>query len=210
MIESPMKAWETFYVIVGSSAGALTGLQFVVLTLVADLEIEESSQDTVSAFGTPTVVHFCSALLLSAILSAPWPSPTGAGYTVALLGLAGVIYTFMTLMRARRQLRYQPVLEDWIWHTILPGISYATLLPASDWLRSNPETALFPIGGAALLLVLIGIHNAYDSVIYITLVLRRSQRQATNSAPPPQDAAPPPGAAPPAAPEPTSTAPPRT
>jgi hypothetical protein len=33
--------WENFYVIVGSSAGALIGLQFVVMTLVADRPIAE-------------------------------------------------------------------------------------------------------------------------------------------------------------------------
>ena len=30
-----LDGWENFYVIVGSSAGALIGLQFVVLTLIA-------------------------------------------------------------------------------------------------------------------------------------------------------------------------------
>jgi hypothetical protein len=30
-----MSGWENFYVIVGSSAGALIGLQFVVMTLIA-------------------------------------------------------------------------------------------------------------------------------------------------------------------------------
>src|SRR5207247_3359319 len=34
-VASPLQAWESFYVIVGSSAGALTGLQFVVMTLIA-------------------------------------------------------------------------------------------------------------------------------------------------------------------------------
>ena len=33
--------WENFYVIVGSSAGALIGLQFVVITLIADMPIAE-------------------------------------------------------------------------------------------------------------------------------------------------------------------------
>jgi len=33
---SAFSEWESFYVIVGSSAGALIGLQFVVLTLLAD------------------------------------------------------------------------------------------------------------------------------------------------------------------------------
>ena len=30
-----LSGWENFYVIVGSSAGALIGLQFVVMTLIA-------------------------------------------------------------------------------------------------------------------------------------------------------------------------------
>jgi len=36
---STLAHWANFYVIVGSSAGALTGLQFVVMTLVAQLTI---------------------------------------------------------------------------------------------------------------------------------------------------------------------------
>jgi len=31
-----LDGWENFYVIVGSSAGALIGLQFVVITLIAN------------------------------------------------------------------------------------------------------------------------------------------------------------------------------
>ncbi len=31
-----LSPWESFYVIVGSSGGALIGLQFVVVTLIAD------------------------------------------------------------------------------------------------------------------------------------------------------------------------------
>ena len=181
---------------------------------VTDRGFGQVSEETVSAFGTPTVIHFCSALLISAILSAPWTSMVPLGFMLAAVGLAGVIYTLIVLLRARRQETYAPVLEDWIWHTILPGLAYATLLPASPWLRSSPA-ALFPIGGAALLLVFVGIHNAYDSVIYITLVLRRGPRGrrgaesgagsgAATAAPAPE----PVRATPPAAPGPTSTSPP--
>src|SRR5690349_9031512 len=68
---SLLTRWENFYVIVGSSAGALTGLQFVVIALIAEAETSSSMLE-VRAFGTPTVVHFCASLLISAILSAPW------------------------------------------------------------------------------------------------------------------------------------------
>ena len=66
------QAWESFYVIVGSSAGALTGLQFVVLTLITEAGMIRGTGETLAAFGSPNVVHFCAALLVSAILSAPW------------------------------------------------------------------------------------------------------------------------------------------
>lgn len=64
-----LAGWANFYVIIGSSAGALTGLQFVVMTLIAELPTPGTTQD-VRAFGTPTVVHFGTALLVSAIMSA--------------------------------------------------------------------------------------------------------------------------------------------
>jgi hypothetical protein len=35
-VSAHLAAWESFYIIVGSSAGALTGLQFVVMALVAE------------------------------------------------------------------------------------------------------------------------------------------------------------------------------
>jgi uncharacterized membrane protein len=65
-----LDGWENFYVIVGSSAGALIGLQFVVITLIAErpaLRMAEAS----AAFATPSVVHFGVVLLLSAIVSVP-------------------------------------------------------------------------------------------------------------------------------------------
>jgi hypothetical protein len=41
-MHSVLADWESFYVIVGSSAGALTGLMFVVITLVADARIKRT------------------------------------------------------------------------------------------------------------------------------------------------------------------------
>src|SRR5881409_1234294 len=78
IVEStPFSAWENFYVIVGSSAAALTGLQFVVVVLGAEARSLRGA-DTVSAFGTPTIVHLCGALLISAIMSVPWRALSNA------------------------------------------------------------------------------------------------------------------------------------
>src|ERR1019366_7033350 len=86
-IMTALAGWENFYVIVGSSAGALIGLQFVVITLIADMPIAPGQAQAGDAFATPTVVHFAAVLLLSAIVSAPWRGIGGAAVLWALLGL---------------------------------------------------------------------------------------------------------------------------
>jgi hypothetical protein len=145
-----LSAWENFYVIVGSASAALTGLMFVVVTLIAERGRLRSSEAT-GAFATPNVVHFCAALLIAAVLSAPWPALWNAGLLLGICGLAGAIYIIVIAWRARHQTAYQPVLEDWLWHMILPFISYAALVVAALLMPSNARLALFVIGAATLL-----------------------------------------------------------
>jgi hypothetical protein len=166
-IASHLAAWESYYVIVGSSAAALTGLQFVVIALVAETERISSGPREISAFGTPTVVHFCATLLIAAILSAPWNRLSSAGLGIGATGLVGVVYAIVTIRRARRQTGYQPVLEDWIWHTTLPLVGYSALVLAAIFVAHHPPESLFVMGAVALLLLFIGIHNAWDTVTYI-------------------------------------------
>ncbi len=167
---SALSAWENFYVIIGSSAGALTGLQFVVIALVADRHAA-SDPRTTHAFATPTIVHFCAVLLTAAILSAPWRSLSTAGYTVGACGLAGIVYVFRVLWHMRRQTDYVSVLADWIWHLFFPLLAYGALMAAGLAFPIYLSQSLFLIGGATLFLLFTGIHNAWDSATYITYEL---------------------------------------
>jgi hypothetical protein len=167
----PIHAWEAFYLIVGGAAGALTGLQFVVLTLVAEFAPARGRTEAISAFGTPNVVHFCAALLASCILTVPWPTAQQAGMAVSGCGGLGIVYSVVVLGRALRQRTYKPVLEDWLWHVILPVLAYVALLAAGTSLHRWPD-ALFVVGAAVLSLVFIGIHNAWDTVTYVTAGVR--------------------------------------
>ena len=163
---SPFSAWESFYVIVGSSAAALTGLQFVVVVLGAEARALRS-QETVGAFGTPTIVHLCAALLISAIMSVPWRALANAQLALGATGVAGVVYMGVVIKRARRSQLYTPVLEDWLWHCIFPLIAYLTVLVAALVLQRDLPRWLLVIGVTALVLLFIGIHNAWDAVTYI-------------------------------------------
>jgi hypothetical protein len=174
-IPSPLVAWETFYVIVGSSGAALTGLQFVVIALIAESKRRATSRE-IEAFGTPTIIHFCAVLLVAAILSAPWRGLSRVSLALAACGLAGVVYGVIVVRRARRQTTYQPVFEDWLFHAVLPFIAYVLLIIGALALRSYPEPVLFLVGMATLLLLFIGIHNAWDTVTYITIDLLQTAK----------------------------------
>src|SRR5207244_3875000 len=87
----------------------------------------------------------------------------------------------IVLGRARRQRGYKPVFEDWLWHTMLPLIAYAAMLVAGIALLRETAGVLFVIGFATLLLIFIGVHNAWDTVTYLTVVQR-------SAAPPAQPA----------------------
>src|SRR5215469_2497676 len=156
--------WDSFCVIVGSSAGALIGLQFVVMTLMAGRNIR--SADAGNAFGTPTVVHFSVVLFLSALLRAPWQSITSVMTMLGLFGVGGLIYAVIVLRRMLRQTVYKPVAEDWLFHLILPFLSYALLACTPLWGEPHARLALFFVAGASLLLLYTGIHNAWDAVAF--------------------------------------------
>jgi hypothetical protein len=59
-------------------------------------------------------VHLAGALLVSAIMSAPWPSLAPLSATVGIGGIWGVAYGAIVIRRARRQTDYKPVWEDWL------------------------------------------------------------------------------------------------
>jgi hypothetical protein len=168
-----LREWESFYVIVGGGAAALIGLQFVVMTLIAD-KPHLISPEGGAAFATPTIVHFGTALLLSAGLRAPWHSAVSAAAFWGIVGLCGTVYTIIVARRMRRQTIYKPDLEDWLAHYLVPFVAYATLTLSAFAAASHADAALFGVGTAALLLLFIGIHNAWDTVAYQVFVnLRR-------------------------------------
>ena len=168
-----LDGWENFYVIVGSSAGALIGLQFVVMTLIAEMPSAGGDAQAGRAFATPSVVHFGVVLLLSAIVSAPWNGIAAVAALWGLVGLCGAVYAVIVARRMRVQTAYRPVFEDWLFHVLLPFAAYAMLAVSAYAAHSHARPALFLVGAAALLLLFIGIHNAWDTVTYHVFVKKR-------------------------------------
>ncbi len=171
---SSLTGWHDFYVIIGSAAATLTGLMFVTITLYAGVRMPVSSARAgLESFATPTLVHFAIVLVLAAILSAPWQALWQAGLMLGLAGLAGIALVIIAIRWERRQTEYQSKPADWLWYRIVPLVAYAALVVAAIVLPGSPAPALFAIGAVAVLLLLTGIRNAWDSVSY--LAIERSQ-----------------------------------
>jgi hypothetical protein len=169
---SLLTAWSSFYVMTGSSAAALTGLMFVVITLMSRPERAEDSHAAISTFSTPTVMHFAAALLVSAVVIAPWRSLVHPGAVVAFIGLCGVVYILRVMHRTRRLTMYTADLEDWAWFAILPFVAYGAISAGAIALAAAPVQALFILAGGVVLLIFVGIRNAWDIVTYIAIVRR--------------------------------------
>ncbi len=115
-------------------------------------------------------------LLLSALLSAPWRGIAIVAILWGLVGLCGVAYAIVVARRMRQQTVYKPVFEDWLFHLLLPITAYAMLAVAGCVAYAHARAALFVVSAAALLLLFIGIHNAWDTVTYHVFVRKQHQR----------------------------------
>jgi hypothetical protein len=174
-----LAAWENFYVIVGSSAGALIGLQFVVITLISQMPEVRDVERGSSAFATPTIVHFASVLFVSAVISAPWRGLIGPAILWGGLGLFGMVYEIVVTRRMRTQSSYRPEFEDWVFYALIPFAAYTVLLISAYIALSHTRVATFCIGSAALLLLFVGVHNAWDGVTY-HVVLGKTEKNGAD------------------------------
>lgn len=177
----PVYGWDNFYVIVGSSAAGLTGLTFVVIALASDAHVVRLSG--LRTFITPVVMHFGSALWLSALLCIP--GQTAVSLSVCMIGSGAILASYggattYRMYRGRRD--YRPVIEDWIWNATLPLLCYLALMVAGVWALRKPAAALYIIGASALTLLFIGIHNAWDIAVWVTVERPGAQEQQKKAA----------------------------
>lgn len=167
-----LAGWENFYLIIGSSAAALTGLMFVVITLTAESR-EIDAVGALDAFASPTVLHFCAVLLIAAILTTPGHTTASLSFSLTVSGLGGIAYSTRIILRMRRQKAYALVRSDWVWHCLLPLIAYVCLLGSAAVVWVSAAAALYSVAAAALLLLYIGIHNAWDAATWMAVHRRK-------------------------------------
>ncbi len=64
---------------------------------------------------------------------------------------------------------YVPDAEDWVWYSVLPLLAACAMLGGAVALAWAPARALYAIAASALLLIFIGIRNAWDVVTFLAM-----------------------------------------
>jgi hypothetical protein len=168
MDASIVSGWENFYVIVGSAAGGLTGLTFVVIALIRET-MRGVRPTGLGAFVTPTIVHFGGVLALAAFMCMPHQGLLSLSAGFAVAGTSGVIYGGFIAANMRRQgTAYVPVLEDWLWNVILPTLVYGNLIVMAVLIWRWPGQSMYVVATLSLVMLFIGIRNAWDIAVWMT------------------------------------------
>src|SRR5271169_3245978 len=139
---SPLSGWDNFYVIAGSAAAGLTGLTFVVITLSAGAR--RVSVTGLRVFLTPTIVHFGAVLAIAAYVSMPRQSELSLSLGLGAAGAVGLVY--IGALTAAMHLLAVGLLV-WRW----------------------PQQCMYGAATVVVLLMIIGIHNAWDIAVWNTI-----------------------------------------
>jgi hypothetical protein len=161
-----LDAWHDWYLLCGTAAATLVGLMFVVVSLAPKV-IAQEAEAGVRSFLTPIVSFFTTVLLVSIIMLVPGIAPSLTATALLATGLCGICY--LTSVRVHQQWRTNQLdMQDWFWYVGLPFVSYAAMLAASVAVFRHAPAGLSIAAASVLLLLIIGIRNAWDIVIYMT------------------------------------------
>jgi hypothetical protein len=169
--------WDNFYIIIGSTSGALVGVMFVVATLTAGLEEGHATRGA-QIYITPIVFHFTVVVVISALSAVPGLTPEAVGVVLVVCAAAGLIYATVTMFRVFlvKVRDAAPDRSDKIWYGILPVAAYLLLTGAAAAIWLAPKIAAHAIGAAAFLLLLIGIRDAWDLATFLVTMAKDQNR----------------------------------
>jgi hypothetical protein len=121
----------------------------------------------VHAFVTPVLVHFGGVLFLSMDLLAPWPAAWPLGLVLGLHGLAGIVYASFVIRLLRRLDFVSLDARDWIAYAGAPALANVSLLVGAAGLVTEKSFAPYAVAGAVMLLLFVGILDAWDLTLWI-------------------------------------------
>jgi hypothetical protein len=169
LLGTALKDWHDFYVLLGTAAATLVGLTFVAASIGAGVLTRDHEQG-LKTFITPTVVHFGAILGAALVILAPFPSGMGVGVAILAEAVIGIAYSLFIVFEIRRsEFAASLVLVDRVWYALAPVVAYCVVAGAAASLLASSAAHPAVLACGLGLLLLAGIRNAWDMMVWIML-----------------------------------------
>lgn len=164
--------WHEFYALLGTAAAALIALLFVAVSISTSvLTPDPESRRNTSTYMSPVVFHYTNLLFLSLIALIPAQTWEPFALVIGVAGAGSVIYSIVIAVRVHRNSISD--LADRLCYGAIPALCYAMGPVAALFLLEDKPAGLNVLAGAALLLLVINIRNAWDLMISLARRVNR-------------------------------------
>jgi hypothetical protein len=167
-----LSSWHEFYGLLGTASAALIALLFVAVSIATGVMTQDAeSRRNTATYMSPVVFHYANVPFLSLIALVPTQTFESFGVVIGIASIGSVIYSIVIAVRVHGN----PIsdLPDRLCYGVIPAFCYASgLVVAALLLRENPF-GLDLLAGAALLLLVINIRNAWDLMISLARRVNR-------------------------------------
>ncbi|MFZ3359066.1 MAG: hypothetical protein WCA56_20520 [Xanthobacteraceae bacterium] len=154
--------WHEFYALLGGAAGALLSLLFVVASIGASVMSADTAGGT-RTFMSPVAFHYANVLFLGLVALIPAQTWESFGLTLVVAAAGSLAYSLVILVRVLRDSRADMI--DNFAYGAVPAICYTAGLVSSVLILKENAAGLDVLAGAALLLLVINIRNAWDLML---------------------------------------------
>jgi hypothetical protein len=163
--------WHEFYALLGAAAAALLSLLFVVASIGASAMTPETASGT-RTFMSPVAFHYANVVFLGLVALIPVQTWESFGLTLGVAAAASLAYSLVILVRVVWDSRADMI--DNFAYGVVPAICYTAGLVSSVLILKESPVGLNVLAGAALLLLIVNIRNAWDLMLSMA---RRSAAQ---------------------------------
>jgi predicted neutral ceramidase superfamily lipid hydrolase len=181
MAHAMFEGWGEFFFMVGSSAAALIGLMFVVVTLTAGRDRDQIERGK-HLYTSPIVWHLAVVLLLSGAAIAPTTNSRLFGVVAGVLALLGFAMGLRSAIGIQRyQLSGPDSMFDMWWYGIVPAVVYVGIGAAAAAVLSGASWAATAVGAGLMALLLVSIHAEWDLVTFLAPLADPPAKRSTRS-----------------------------
>lgn len=176
-LSESLRDWQTFYFLVGGAAAGLVGLTFVAITVGSGV-IAKTDISGLRTYVNPSLIHFIYVLVTASVVVMPTVTRMQLGVLLVLAGLvsSGRALSSVPIMWSGYK-KHIVDMHDWAWYFLAPLVTYLTYVGIGTGLLLGTSRALNGLAWASILLLVAGIRNTWDMVLWFIMPKKEPPQQ---------------------------------